>query len=147
MISILGPAMGMDTASIGGQQNQFGALNPGMGVQQQLVTAITDESHLLKIQSNTPRNKVIVCDFMATWCGPCNQIAPEVHRFAKLYQGRAVFVKVDVDRNKALAQKYRVTAMPTFVFFSGSNELGRVRGASPRKLENEVITVSTDCTE
>ena len=139
----------MNQADIGGGGGMMGSMMGNGGMMgngapyggDQLVTNINDEEHLRKIQNKTPKNKLIVCDFFATWCGPCNQIKPEVHRFAKLYKDSTVFVKVDVDRNQALAQKYRVRGMPTFVFFCQSNELGRMTGASPRKLEDEVFWI------
>lgn len=73
-------------------------------------------------------NQPIVVDFFATWCGPCQVIAPLYEELASKYPN-AVFLKVDVDKHKPIAAKYQVTAMPTFLVIKESGEVGRVRGA------------------
>ncbi|MCH1921949.1 thioredoxin family protein, partial [Shewanella sp. A3A] len=59
--------------------------------------------------------KVVIIDFTASWCGPCRFIAPVFAEYAKKFPG-AVFLKVDVDELKEVAEKYNVEAMPTFLF-------------------------------
>jgi len=65
-----------------------------------------------------------VADFTASWCGPCQTIAPSYEALAKKADAKgAVFVKVDVDANADTAAKYGINAMPTFVFFKGGKPL------------------------
>jgi thioredoxin len=74
-------------------------------------------------------DKLVVVDFTATWCGPCQRIAP---LFAKLAEElpEVVFVKVDVDDNDETAQACGISAMPTFQFFKGASKVHEFSGAS-----------------
>jgi thioredoxin len=91
-----------------------------------------DDSELSAILSK--RNLVVV-DFFATWCGPCQYIAPQFEDFSRQYPDWA-FVKVDVDENSESAQAYNVRAMPTFVFFHEGKEFKRVQGADVGSIKN-----------
>ena len=59
----------------------------------------------------------VLVDFYADWCGPCKMMAPVVEQFAGEYEGRLKVGKCNIDENMALAQKYRVLNIPTFVIF------------------------------
>jgi thiol-disulfide isomerase/thioredoxin len=61
----------------------------------------------------------VIVDFYSQSCGPCHMIAPAYKRIAKEYQGKAVFVKVDVNRNHETSSACRVYSMPTFQFYLG----------------------------
>ncbi|CAK7562498.1 MAG: Thioredoxin-like protein 1 [Sporothrix epigloea] len=91
-------------------------------------------------------SKVVVADFFATWCGPCKMIAPVFEKIAtQLGRKDAVtFVKIDTDQQKDIASKYSIRAMPTFLLFRDGNEIERVQGADPRKLETLVNKVALE---
>ncbi len=61
------------------------------------------------LQSDVP----VLVDFSATWCVPCQKLAPIIDELADEYQGKAKVVKVDVDNNQDLAIKYQVMSVPT----------------------------------
>lgn len=81
--------------------------------------------------------RLVVCDFFATWCGPCNMIAPFFKQLSTRYPN-AVFLKIDVDKCQGTAMANNVSAMPTFVFMRGRVEIDRLRGADKTQLENKV---------
>jgi len=90
------------------------------------ITHITDNAQLDGILGQSP-TKVSVIDFHASWCGPCHQIAPVFEAKSREYPN-VNFLKCDVDNASAVAAKYKVTAMPTFIFFKGSKQEGTIRG-------------------
>ena len=79
-------------------------------------------------------DKLVVVDFTATWCGPCQRIGPVFVTLSEAYTD-AVFIKVDVDENEETAQEYDVTAMPTFAFIKSGKKIDTVVGASEEKLK------------
>ena len=64
-------------------------------------------------------DKPVVCDFFASWCGPCKMLAPVMDKVAESMGDRAVFVKVDVDKNPELAVRYGVMSIPLVAVFKG----------------------------
>lgn len=79
------------------------------------------ELKMLKIVNTEEFNKImqeeknIVVDFWATWCGPCKALAPILENVAEEMQD-FTFLKVDVDENSELAQKYSIMTIPTLLF-------------------------------
>jgi thioredoxin 1 len=69
------------------------------------------------------------------WCGPCKMIAPIFKDLSEEHGSRAQFIKVDVDDNPEAAQKYGVSAMPTFVFIKGGEVVDRLMGANSDRLK------------
>jgi thioredoxin 1 len=59
----------------------------------------------------------IAIDYTATWCGPCRLIAPFIDRLAETYEGRAIVVKIDIDKNKENAKKYGIKSIPAVLIF------------------------------
>ncbi|KAL9190331.1 hypothetical protein ACHAXT_007542 [Thalassiosira profunda] len=88
-----------------------------------------------KIQSAALQDKLTIVDFTATWCGPCKMIAPIFKELSDEMGSRAQFIKVDVDDNPEAAQKYGVSAMPTFLFIKGGEVVDRLMGANAERLK------------
>ena len=60
----------------------------------------------------------VLVDFWAAWCGPCRAAAPEVQRTAEVMAGKAVVLKVDTEREQALAARFRIQGIPNFMVFA-----------------------------
>lgn len=85
-----------------------------------------------------------VIDFYATWCGPCKAISPLFEMLRSEYSDRINFRSVDVDIQTDVAEKYNITAMPTFVFLdSEGNEINRIVGADRNALASAVESLAT----
>ncbi|XP_070148882.1 thioredoxin-like protein 1 [Polyergus mexicanus] len=81
--------------------------------------------------------KLVVVDFTASWCGPCQRIAPVFEQLSLKYP-KAVFLKVDVDKCADTASVQDVRAMPTFIFYRKRAKLGQCQGADPVGLESKI---------
>jgi thioredoxin 1 len=76
--------------------------------------------------------KPVMVDVFATWCRPCQEMAPIVEELAGEFQGRAVVGKLDGDQNDALAREYGVAAYPTFLFFKNGRIVDQVEGGTSK---------------
>ena len=83
-----------------------------------------------QIQDNSeiPTQGVVVIDFFATWCGPCQRIAPAYEELAKKMT-KVTFLKVDVDEAGEVAELYQIRAMPTFIILRNGNIVTKIEGA------------------
>jgi len=99
---------------------------------------ISSQSELSSIISKN-KNRLIVVDFFATWCGPCKMISPTFESLPNQFPD-AIFCKVDSDQCQDIASSYSVSALPTFVFLKNGSEVDRLRGANKDELLNKVKT-------
>ena len=75
--------------------------------------------------------KLMLVDFWAEWCGPCQMLGPVIESLAERYEGKAVVGKVNTDEEPELAIGYGVSNIPTVIFFKDGKEIDRLVGVMP----------------
>jgi thioredoxin 1 len=76
------------------------------------------------VSSNTPT----LVDFYATWCGPCQAMMPTLDHIKNKLGNKVRILKIDVDKNQDIADKFKVRGVPTFVLFKSGEILWRQSG-------------------
>jgi len=100
------------------------------------VAAVNDQTFNQEVVSSaTP----VLVDFHATWCGPCQVLAPVVDQIAQELSGKLKVVKVDIDEAQDAAANNGVTAVPTLLVFKGGKEIYRRQGAAPKRVLMEEL--------
>jgi thioredoxin 1 len=70
-------------------------------------------------------------DFFATWCGPCQTMSPVLDELKKVYGEKIRIIKIDVDKNPAIADQFKIRGVPTLILFKEEKILWRESGAFP----------------
>lgn len=74
----------------------------------------------------------VVVDFWATWCGPCKMLSPVMEEVSEELNGKAKFVKVNVDENPVAANEYRIASIPTVMIFKNGKQINSLVGFRPK---------------
>ena len=86
-------------------------------------------------------SKAVLLDFWAEWCGPCKMIAPLLDEVAGKYEDKLDVVKLNVDENPNVAQKFGIRSIPTLILFKDGAVQAQLMGAMPlRQLEEFLDT-------
>lgn len=97
-------------------------------------TQVTGENFEGLIKGDKP----VLVDFFATWCGPCQMMLPIIGEIAKEAKDFEV-ATLDIDQNTAIAAKYGVMSVPTFIVFKDGEEKSRMLGAMPKDMVVERV--------
>lgn len=73
-------------------------------------------------------DKPVLVDFYATWCGPCQMLAPVLKQVKDHLGDQVAIIKIDVDKNQQLASRYQVRGVPTMMLFHNGKQLWRQSG-------------------
>lgn len=77
------------------------------------------------------KDKLVLVDFYATWCGPCRMMHPIIEEVAK--EENIKVIKVDVDKHDELARNYGIMSIPTIILFQNSNLVEKNIGFIPKE--------------
>jgi len=95
------------------------------------------------VASNEFKNEiesgVTIVDFFATWCGPCKMLAPVLEGLASDMEGKAKFIKVDIDQSLDLANEFQIASVPTMVIFKDGQKVDQLIGFLPKERIQETI--------
>jgi len=77
---------------------------------------------------------LVVVDCWASWCVPCQMVAPVVEELARDYAGKILFAKLNVDENPEVSEQYEIMGIPTLLVFKNGKLVDRIVGAMPRQM-------------
>ena len=86
----------------------------------------------VKFKDIIKRDKPVLVDFYATWCGPCKQLSPIVNSLKGELEGKMKIIKIDVDKKKSISSKYKVKSLPTLAIFQNGEIVWRESGLKTR---------------
>ena len=91
-------------------------------------------------------DKPAIVDFTASWCGPCQRIAPILEELAAEYKGKIVIYKVDIDKERGLAEAFNVSSIPAVLFIPEGDEepVMTVGSRGKEKFVEQIETILLD---
>ncbi len=92
-------------------------------------TAVTESTFDQEVLSS---DKPVIVDFWAEWCGPCHAVSPVLDKIAEERAGELKLVKVNIDEEQALAERYGIASIPTIVLFKDGEPAAAAIGAQPK---------------
>ena len=81
----------------------------------------------------------VLVDFWATWCGPCKMLAPVVEELAAQYEGKVKVCKLNTDEGPETSTKYRITSIPTIIFFKDGQVAAQAVGLQSKAALQEKL--------
>ncbi|WP_243471767.1 thioredoxin [Winogradskyella sp. MH6] len=86
------------------------------------------------------KDKLVLVDFFAEWCGPCKMMSPILKQVKDNLGNRVSIIKIDVDKNQSLATKYQVRGVPTLMLFKNGEQVWRQSGVLQKDDLINIIT-------
>ena len=88
-------------------------------------------------------DKPVIVDFTASWCGPCQRIAPILEELAAEYSDKIIIYKVDIDKERGLAQAFNVSSIPAVLYIpvNGEDPVMTVGARGKERFREEITTL------
>ena len=94
-----------------------------------MATAVTESTFEQEVtNSEIP----VIVDFWAEWCGPCHAVAPVLDRIVEERAGEVKLVKVNIDEERGLAERYGIVSIPMMILFKDGQPTATAIGAQPK---------------
>ena len=94
-----------------------------------MATAVTAETWDAEVLRS---DKPVIVDFWAEWCGPCHAVAPVLDRIVEERSGEVRLVKLNIDEEQEIAQRYGIASIPTMILFRDGEPAAAAIGAQPK---------------
>ena len=83
--------------------------------------------------------QLVMVDFWAVWCGPCQMVGPIVEDLAQEYNGKVKVMKLNTDEAPEVAGRYQIMSIPTILFFKEGQVVEKIVGARPKQQFKQII--------
>ena len=106
-----------------------------------MATAVKEDTFTSEVLES---DKPVIVDFWAEWCGPCHAVAPVLDKIVEERNGEVKLVKVNIDEERALAERYGIVSIPTMVLFKGGEPVATAIGAQPKGALERSLGLTTE---
>ncbi|MFA6002629.1 MAG: thioredoxin [Elusimicrobiota bacterium] len=97
---------------------------------------LTDATFQQEVLNST---QPVLVDFWAPWCGPCRMLSPVIHEISEEYKGRVRVAKMNTDEHPNAAGTYRISAIPSLLFFKGGKVVEQLVGVHSKAEIKKII--------
>lgn len=100
------------------------------------LVSLTDSNFTQTVEKN---KGVVLVDFWAPWCMPCRLVGPTIERLAEEFDGRVTVGKLNVDENMSVANRYRISGIPTVGIFRDGKLINQMVGVRPEQAYRKAL--------
>jgi thioredoxin 1 len=116
-------------------------MTDGFARKDSMANTVTEQSFEEEVlQSDKP----VIVDFWAEWCGPCHAVAPVLDRIVEERNGDLKLVKVNIDEQPALSQRFGVQSIPMMILFKNGEPAAAAIGAQPKPALERALGLAAD---
>jgi thioredoxin 1 len=106
-----------------------------------MATAVKEDTFTQEVLES---DKPVIVDFWAEWCGPCHAVAPVLDRIVEEHNGELKLVKVNIDEERGLAERYGIVSIPMMILFKDGQPTATAIGAQPKGSLERALGLTTE---